>query len=222
MKVNNLIVYLLFGSIFFSIQTKVVMRTALPVSDNQIQESVQQIVKEAQSLLDIAKDRLLKLCEGSYAKDRWTFKDFVWAFDGLAMGLNDKVLYPLRVLKSNISGNSSWVKVLSLIQSVADEFHKRLSSLSKDLRPYERTKNVTHNYRIAKIFESHVNGILTCIDKVKADLNEAIFILQDIFNSEALIVSELTEFKKSFENLIFAGKGDIGFVSRLVGRIKNN
>lgn len=228
MKVNSIkkiMFCLLFASgvVLLSVQTKEVTAAALPVSDNQIQERVQQIVKDAQSLLNVAKDCLIKLCEGSYAKDRWTFKDFVWAFKGLAKGLDDKVLHPLKLLKGNVLGDSSWCKVLSMIQLVADEFHKRLTALSKDLHPYERTKNGMDSYKIAKIFEKHVNGLLTqnCIEKLKSNLNEAILILTKRFSNDAL-AEELTKFKELLENLVFAGKRDIGFVSRIIGRIKHN
>ncbi|TET06450.1 hypothetical protein E3J79_02075 [Candidatus Dependentiae bacterium] len=226
MKVNSIkkiMFCLLFTSsvVLLSVQTKGAMAAALPVSDNQIQERVQNIVKDAQSLLNVAKDCLIKLCEGSYAKDGWTFKDFVWAFKGLAKGLDDKVLRPLKLLKVSVAGDSSWCKVLSMIQLVADEFYKRLTALSNDLHPYERTKNGTNSYKIAKIFENHVNVLLACIEKLKASLNEAILILTKRFGNDSLS-EELTKFKELLENLVFAGKRDIGFVSRIIGRIKHN
>jgi len=151
----------------------------LVASDDEIREKAKEIFKEAQRIFVLAHNRVDKLLNSSYQQDNLTFKDFVWALKHICSCMEQNVKRPLKALHSEVAGDSSLSKALSLIQSVASELTTGLNNLCKDLAPYEKTRDTSKAYTIAKNLKKNIEGFLTKdrFDRFKSHLDEVISIL---------------------------------------------
>jgi len=197
----------------------------LTLSDSAVQEKALRIIKEAHVLFESAKNLFDKLLRGSYARDKLTFKDFVWGLKGLTEGMNNRIIGPLKALRSDVKNDQSMSTALSIVESIAVELHQGTAALCNVLHPYERTKNTRDAYKIAKIIKTNTEQFLNKdrFEKFKKRVDEVILIVSQKSGYNRL-ASELKELKNILDQLnLGSSQAEEAKVLRIIiNRIKKN
>ena len=190
----------------------------------EIQEKTLHIVKEAHVIFESAKNLFDKLLFSSYARDKLTFKDFVGGIRNLTNDVHNKIICPLRALRSTVQ-DQEMRQALQIVESVAVDLHQGTSALCASLNPYERTKKSGDAYKVAKIIKTHGQNFLNKARFDKFKQNDAQVI---VFISRTTEYNNLTNQLKVLQTIL----GQVNFgasnipetkVLRLIGaRIKKN